>query len=167
MPNRMGVIPRSVKEEPRLARRVACSGGGMHRWVDHTSELELHVEASTDSEVVKEATRALTRLLRRRAGRRDGERVTREVTVDADDRAQLLAAWLGELVILAETDAVIPERVRFETLDERGLRARVHGRRGDPPHAVSAVSYHRLAFERTDSGWEATVVLDLQPPAGE
>src|SRR5919202_4315896 len=132
----------------------------MYRWVDHTSELELRVEAATDGEVLSEATRALAELLRGDAVREGGELVTREVTVEADDRAQLLAAWLDELVFLAETEAVVPEDVRFETLDAHGLRACVEGRRGEPPHLVKAVTYHRLSFDRTDSGWTATVVLD-------
>jgi SHS2 domain-containing protein len=133
----------------------------MYRWIDHTSELELHVEGDTHTAVVAEATVALAELLRGDGEMPEGELVTREVTVDADDRAQLLAAWLDELVFLAETEAVIPEGVHFEKLDERGLRARVEGRRGDPPHVVKAVTYQRLAFARTDAGWEATVVLDV------
>jgi SHS2 domain-containing protein len=133
----------------------------MYRWIDHTGELELRVEAATETAVLEDATRALAELLRRDDEARDGEAVTREVTVDADDRAQLLAAWLEELVFLAETEAVIPERVEFETLDDRGLRARVAGRRGQPPHLVKAVTYHRLSFDRTDTGWAATVVLDV------
>lgn len=133
----------------------------MYRWIDHTGELELRVEAATETAVLEDATRALAELLRRDDEARDGEAVTREVTVDADDRAQLLAAWLEELVFLAETEAVIPERVEFETLDDRGLRARVAGRRGQPPHLVKAVTYHRLSFDRTGSGWAATVVLDV------
>ena len=133
----------------------------MYRWIDHTSELELHVEAETEGEVLEDATSALAELLRGDAEAASGEPVTREVTVNADDRAQLLAAWLEELVFLAETEAVVPERVRFETLDERGLRACVDGRRGQPPHLVKAVTYHRLSFERGPTGWTATVVLDV------
>jgi SHS2 domain-containing protein len=133
----------------------------MYRWVDHNGELELRVEAPTDADVLREATRALAELLHRDAAEAAGEPVTREVTVDADDRAQLLAAWLEELVFLAETEAIVPEDVRFETLDPRGLRACVKGRRGEPPHLVKAVTYHRLSFDRTDSGWAATVVLDV------
>ena len=133
----------------------------MYRWIDHTSELELHVEAASDRAVLEEATDALAELLRRDDDGR-GEPATREVVVEADDRAALLAAWLEELVFLAETEAAIPERVRIEALDEHGLRAKVDVRRADPPHLVKAVTYHRLAFEPTDGGgWTATVVLDV------
>lgn len=133
----------------------------MYRWVDHTSELELRVEAATDGEVLREATRALAELLRGDGPEPTGPPVTREVTVEADDRAQLLAAWLEELVFLAETEALVPADVRFETLDARGLRACVEGRLGEPPHLVKAVTYHRLSFDRAGSGWAATVVLDV------
>ena len=136
----------------------------MYRWIDHTSELELHVEADSERAVLEEATRALSELLRRdedAESNKVGELVTHEVTVDADDRASMLAAWLEELVFLAETEATIPEDVRFEVFDGRGLRACVDARRGNPPHLVKAVTYHRLSFEPRGGGWAATVVLDV------
>src|SRR3954451_19065846 len=133
----------------------------MYRWIDHTSELELHVEADSERAVLEEATRALSELLHRDEESPDGEAVTHEVTVEADDRAVLLAAWLEELVFLAETEATIPEGVRFEVFDGRGLRACVDARRGHPPHLVKAVTYHRLSFEPQGDGWAATVVLDV------
>jgi SHS2 domain-containing protein len=129
--------------------------------VDHAGELELHVEARTDEAVLKEATRALAELLR--GGREEvgGELVTREVAVQADDRATLLAAWLEELVFLAESESAIPERVRFQVLDPRGLRASVEIRLGEPPRPVKGVTSHRLAFDETEDGWVATVALDV------
>jgi SHS2 domain-containing protein len=133
----------------------------MYRWIDHTSELELHVEAGTEAEVLEDATRALAELLRADDDGPPGEPARRELTVDADDRAQLLAAWLEELVFLAENEAVIPDRVSFETLDERGLRAHLYGHVADRPHLVKAVTYHRLAFDRAGDGYTATVVLDV------
>jgi protein archease len=131
----------------------------MYRWIDHTSELELRVEAGTDGEVLEDATSAVVELLRGEGDAADGDPIVREVIVDADDRAQLLAAWLEELVFLAETEAVIPERVELHDIDDRGLRARVAGRGGEPPGLIEAVTYHGLSFDRTDSGWAATVVL--------
>jgi SHS2 domain-containing protein len=133
----------------------------MYRWIDHTGELELHVEADSKRAVLEEATRALSELLHPDGEAVAGEAVTHEVTIEADDRAVLLAAWLEELVFLAETEATIPEGVRFEVLDDRGLRAHVDSRRGRPPHLVKAVTYHRLSFDPHGDGWRATVVLDV------
>ena len=134
----------------------------MYRWIDHTSELELHIEAATEPAVFEDAARALAELLERdepTAAR--GDPVTREIVVEADDSAALLAAWIEELVFIAESDGVVPGRVHLEAVDERGVRARVEGRRTDPPHLVKAVTYHRLSMEPADGGWRATVVLDV------
>jgi SHS2 domain-containing protein len=138
----------------------------MYRWIEHPSELELHVEAATDTEAVVDATRALSELLTgdRAPATAGAEAVIREVAVQADDRATLLAAWLEELVLLAETEGAIPEHVFFEVLDQHGIRARVEARTGDPPRLVKAVTYHRLRFDETENGFEATVVLDVSGP---
>ena len=78
----------------------------------------------------------------------------------AGDRAALLADWLAELAFLAEAERFVPERLASLELAGAALRARVEGRRGDPPHLVKAATYHRLSFERAGDGWRATVVLD-------
>src|ERR671934_2881521 len=106
----------------------------MYRWIDHTSELELHIEAPSEEAVFEDAARALAELLGGDGRDLDSaESVSREVTVEADDRAALLAAWLEELVFLAETEGVVPGRVELEPPEGTRVRARVEGRRGDPP----------------------------------
>ena len=90
-----------------------------------------------------------------------GEQVCREVVVDGRDRGALLLGWLDELVYLAETEDLVPDEVERLELSDRGLVATVRCRRGGPRHLVKGATYHRLAFERSDSGFRATVVLDV------
>jgi SHS2 domain-containing protein len=132
----------------------------VYRWVDHTSELELHVEADSEAEVYGEATRALGELL---GGDEltQGEREARELEVAAPDRPALLAAWLEELVFLAESERIVPDGAEPAELSETRVRGVVRGRRGDPRPLVKAVTYHRLSFEPADGAWRATVVLDV------
>ena len=47
------------------------------------------------------------------------------------------------------------------SIGEKRLSARLEGYRGEPPHLVKGVTYHRLALEPTGTGWRATVVLDV------
>jgi archease protein family (MTH1598/TM1083) len=54
--------------------------------------------------------------------------------------------------------SVAVDRLRLEPAS---IRARVGGYRGDPPHLVKAVTYHRLTFGPSDGGWRANVVLDV------
>jgi protein archease len=127
-------------------------------WAEHVGELELWVEASDEAGVFAEALRALGELLAER--HMTGEELV-DVMAEGGDRAALLAAWLEELLFLAETEGFVPERVEHLELEPNRVRARVAGRRGSPPHLVKAVTYHRLAFEPVDGGWRAAAVLDV------
>jgi SHS2 domain-containing protein len=129
----------------------------MYEWAEHVGELELRVEAAGEGGVFAEALRALGELL----GDAEGERRVVDVSVEAADRAGLLAAWLEELVYLAEIEGFVPAAADEIVLGPASLRARVAGRRGSPPHLVKAVTYHRLAFEPGGAGWRAVVVLDV------
>jgi SHS2 domain-containing protein len=73
----------------------------------------------------------------------------------------LLAAWIDELVFLAEHERVVPLVAQDVTLEPARASGRVGGYRSEPPHLVKAVTYHRLTFERREGAWQATVVLDV------
>lgn len=130
----------------------------MYRWIEHTAELELEIEAATEGGVLAEAVRALGELI----GECDGEAVELAgLEVRSPDRGALLADWIAELLYRAETEDFIPCEAREVTLSGDRLRATVEGRRGVPRHLVKAATYHGLAFERARGGWRARVVLDV------
>jgi SHS2 domain-containing protein len=128
------------------------------RWVDHTSELELEIEAASEEDVFAEALAALAELL---SGEPSDEPARRSVSAEAPDRPALLAAWLEELVFLAETEGFEPRAVESLALRADSLHATIAGRLGAPPPLVKAVTYHRLAFDPVEHGYSATVVLDV------
>jgi SHS2 domain-containing protein len=129
-----------------------------YRWVEHTGELEVEIEAPTERDVFEQGFEAMRELLE---GGDGPPAPAREISIAAPDRAALLAEWLAELAFLAESEGLVPERLASLELGERDLRAVVEGRRGRPPHLVKAATYHRLALERAGEGWRATVVLDV------
>ncbi|HWT23436.1 MAG TPA: archease [Solirubrobacteraceae bacterium] len=133
----------------------------MHGWDEHTGELQLWVTAPTEPEVFGEALRAVAEILSENGPPAAPGRELREIALEAGDRGVLLADWIGELAFLAETDAFVPDSLEALELAGKGLRARVRGHFGRPPHLVKAVTYHDLRFERTDDGWRAQVVLDV------
>jgi SHS2 domain-containing protein len=131
----------------------------MFRWVDHTSELELEIEAASESEVLADALAALAELL---ATERRGDRPQRRrLSVQASDRPALLAGWLEELVFLAESEGFVSAAVESLELGANSARATVTGFLNEPPPLVKAVTYHRLAFAQTGRGYCARVVLDV------
>lgn len=139
----------------------------MFRWVDHTAELELEIEAATEEGVFADALAALAELLVSDQAdgpgteSRPGPELKRHLSVDGEDRPALLAAWMEELVFLAETEGFEPRAVEALELGPRSAQAIVTGRLGQPPPLVKAITYHRLTFVPADRGYRATVVLDV------
>jgi len=144
---------------------VPCA---VYRWIDHTSEVEIAIQAGSEREVLEDALAALRDLLGFGAVVAGSER--RAVTVSAPDRPALLAAWIEELVYLAESEGFVAAAVERLSLPgeepshgivDNPLRAVVVGVLDDPPPLVKAVTYHRLAFARGGAGYVANVVLDV------
>jgi SHS2 domain-containing protein len=130
----------------------------MYQWVEHTSELELKIEAATEPAVFLEALDAFAELV---ADEQSADPEQRELEMRGDDRESLLVAWLDELAFLAETEGFVPQRVTEFDLGEGLLRATVCGHIGDVHHLVKAVTLHRLLFAPEGNGWRARVVLDV------
>lgn len=136
----------------------------MYRWVEHTSELELELEAPSECELLGEGMTALAELLSSDSGAGDVtakslERRTVEAT--ARDRPSLLAAWLEELLFLAESVGLIAVRLERCSVEDQRVVAEVSARAGDPRPFVKAVTYHRLEFESTERGYRGRVVFDV------
>lgn len=94
--------------------------------------------------------------------------VERRVDLRAEELDALLYDWLAELVYLKDVHRELYCEFRIELQQHDGfhLVAAVGGELIDPlrHHTrtdVKAVTYHRLEIKKTDSGYEAFVVLDL------
>jgi SHS2 domain-containing protein len=131
----------------------------VYRWVEHTGELELRVDAATEEAVFADALAAFAELVDDEHGL-DSER--REIELEGDDRGLLLVDWLNELVYLADSDQFVPDRLSELQLEDGRLRASVRGSRGNPRPLVKAVSLHRLEYgHERGGGWRARLVLDV------
>ena len=134
----------------------------MYRWVDHTAELELRIEAGSEEGVFAEALAALAELLGERTREEPSpEEATRQIAVAAPDRPALLAEWLSELAYLAETEGWVPETLKRLEVRGNELEATVAGPLASPPHLVKAVTYHRLDMWQEGETWRARVILDV------
>lgn len=128
------------------------------RWIEHTGELELELEADSERGIFEAGFWAMRELM---SSNESPERIEVPVALTGEDRAVLLADWLAELAFLGETRGLVPSDLASLDLTPDGLAAVVEGSAGDPPHLVKGVTYHRLGFERTEAGWRARVVLDV------
>jgi SHS2 domain-containing protein len=128
----------------------------MRRFVDHTSELELELEAESAEGVLSEALEAFGEL----AGSGTGEVVERDVELEASDLPALLATWLDELLYLADSERLLPESAEL-TVSGTRLSGRVRLREGEARPLVKAVTLHRLRFRPENGVWRGRVVLDV------
>jgi SHS2 domain-containing protein len=140
----------------------------LYRWVEHTGELELEIDAPSEAATFEQGFEAMRELLAegsegRVRGKDESKAWTppRTVNLGGPDRSVLLADWLGEIAYLAECERLVPDRLASLELTDDGLEAVIEGRRGSPAHLVKAATYHRLSLERAGERWRATVVLDV------
>jgi len=128
----------------------------MYRFVDHTAELELELEADSPEGALGEALRAFAELV----GTGEGDPVERKVDIRAPDLPTLLAAWLDELLFVAETEGLLPDAAEVSVVDGR-VTGTLSGRRGDFRPLVKAVTLHRLRLRRENGVWRGRVVFDV------
>jgi SHS2 domain-containing protein len=130
----------------------------MHEWRNHTAEVELAVDAGSPEAVFSEAAEALAELV---SLGREGEPERHHIAIEAADLGALPVEWLEELILLADTQGFVPERVDDLDLRDTSLRATLVGRRGRIEPLVKAATYHGLRFAHEDGIWKARVVLDV------
>jgi SHS2 domain-containing protein len=129
----------------------------MYRFVEHTAELELELEAPSAEGVLLEALRAFAELVDGGAG---GPADERPVDLSAGDLPALLAAWLDELLFLADTEHLVPEDAELSITGAR-VTGVVRVRRGEPRLLVKAITLHRLRLRPENGVWRGRVVLDV------
>ncbi len=96
-------------------------------------------------------------------------RLQRTVRVEADSLDLALLRFLEELIYAKDADGNFLRAVRISVTEHENrwfVEMTLAGEPIDPSRHllsgdVKAVTLHRLNVQRTDSGWEATVVLDI------
>jgi len=95
-----------------------------------------------------------------------GDNVRRDVEVTADNREELLVAWLNELIYFFEVEGVLFSRFDIAELGEMKLKAACCGEHIDPRRhrikmGVKAVTYHMTQVEEGDDGCRVQVLFDI------
>lgn len=132
-----------------------------HRYLDHTSEITLHVGAADWPGLLAQAGKGLAELmLHGKVPEADGD--WRGLEVDSHDRESLLVDWLNEIIFVSETGSWVPLEIEIEDVSETHLKARARGVTVDePPTLVKAATFHELHVRDLPEGLEAEVILDV------
>ena len=127
--------------------------------IDHTADWAFRAFGKDLQELFENAAYALFAL----EGALDAQStLTREIQVAGLDREALLVNWLSELLFLQETKHETFQKFEITKLSDTELTATVHGAQTQPiTKFIKAVTYHDLKIEQTETGWQATVVVDV------
>ena len=130
----------------------------------HTADIGLEATAPSREELFIAAARGLRAMLFGISPAEESLRL--EVHLEAGNCAELLVAWLNEILCVSEMTRLVPAEFQIIHLDEYCLRATLTGEPFDPTRHVvertaKAVTYHRLVVEERKTGWYARVYIDL------
>ena len=132
--------------------------------LNHTADLRIRVVGPNPADLFVNAGLALFDLIAGPLPRRAEKWIP--LTVTADDRADLLVDFLRELLYLWTGEGKLVTMVHVDTISQTGVAARIGLIECRPGvhvigHEIKAVTYHQIEVNRTDSGWQATIVLDI------
>ena len=131
--------------------------------IDHTADVGIAAYGEDLKEAFANAAYALFSMMLDLEG--VGDALCRQFEVTADDRSDLLVAWLNELIYLFEVDNMLFKRFDIGELNETRLRARCYGEKIDPErHKIQvgfkAATYHMLKIDEGD-GFRVQVLFDI------
>jgi len=91
--------------------------------------------------------------------------VVKEIKLEEKEDIVLLQKWLSEVLYIFETERIIFSRFDVNT-DGKKLSAKIYGKKYDPlKHKfiidIKAVTFHRMAIEKTGEGYKCTVIVDV------
>ncbi|PSM46084.1 protein archease [Chroococcidiopsis sp. CCALA 051] len=128
--------------------------------VEHTADRTYRIWGQSLAELFVQAAKRLYYLVGMQLAA--APQVIREISLQGVDNESLLVAWLNELLYLHESENLGYEQIKILQLDGKTLHAKVTG-----SHArqwlkdLKAATYHNLAIHSTETGFEATLVLDV------
>ncbi len=140
-----------------------------YRFVDHTGDFALEVEAAGPEAAVEATARGLLHLLTD-APESVREEETRTITLEALDGASLLVELGNELLYLFEAEGFLWSRLVLTpggpSPMEGALEGTLHGEPFDPSrHPIArpfkAVTHHGALLRRRAAGTEARIIVDL------
>jgi len=135
-----------------------------YQLLDHTADLRVRITGASRTELFRNAGLALADLICDPDTLTPDETLT--VDIEGDDPADLMINFLRELLYLWTGKEKLVKMVSMTALSDTVLCACIHAcnydsRRHTILNEIKAVTYHQIAVEPAEGGWQATVVFDI------
>ncbi len=132
--------------------------------LEHTADAGIRARADSLAELLVACAKGMFSLIVEGAEVREATAV--QVAVEAEDPAELLHAWLRELLWRFNGEGLVFARFEVHEATETTARTTCHGEPFEPDRhgggvEIKAVTYHGFRVERSERGWEAEVLFDI------
>ena len=129
----------------------------MYEVLEHTTDVRLHVTATTREELFTDAVRALMNAMKAET---HGDELRETIVIEAPDITALLVDFLGEILLRAHI-----EQRRYEVativVDDARVEATLIATPATFHEDVKAVTYHEADVVQSATGFETNLVLDI------
>ncbi len=137
-----------------------------YRYLNHTADLGIRFYGRTRAELFRNAAKAIFKTMLTIKQPHRFKRACYSLDLKGDSQAELLVAWLRELLYYFYTKQVVPQRYRIKFKEKRQLHALIEGirlvsKKFRVKMEIKNVTYHNLNFRVTPNGFTATVIFDV------
>lgn len=137
--------------------------------IPHTADWALRVRGEDLRSLFENAARGMAELIGGEGaaspngeGAAAGKAVRHELQLEAPDLEILLVDWLTGLLVMVEDEGAFFTEIHVSEVADLALRGWVEAKAGGEfTKHIKAVTYHNLAIQRTDQGFETTIVFDV------
>ena len=131
----------------------------MYRYLEHTADELLEVQAATFSDALHDAVMGSFELI----GKGQKEEIEAEIEVHDPTLKDLVVDLLQQVVAQCEIRDLSPVGVTVLEVNENEPSARIliRGENIHPPNQIKAVTYHLMEIKREEKLWSLRVVFDI------
>ena len=132
--------------------------------IDHTADLGIIVKGPDVENLFILAAKAMTDLIVK--GDIRDRTAIKDVLVEGEDFPDLMVRWLGEILYLFEGENLIVNSIQIKSIGPMRLQATLtlasfEPKRHEVLREIKAVTYHQIAVDKANDGWEARVIFDI------
>jgi SHS2 domain-containing protein len=90
------------------------------------------------------------------------EKIKNKIKIKSIDLNALLVDFLSEILYLVQTNKEVYDDIKFKKFLNNNLEAELIGNKVESfGEDIKAVTYHGLKIEKSESGFQATILLDI------
>jgi len=132
--------------------------------IPHTADIGIKAYGKNLPELFKNAAYGMFEIIADLDGLKGS--IKEPIEIKADNREELLVAWLGELLYHFYTKQIIFFDFDIEEIGDTALKAKAIGRhvgenRNRLKTEIKAVTYHELKVEQKEGNFVSTVIFDV------